>query len=960
MTSIAYDSKSFLIDKKRILILSGAIHYFRVPNELWRDRIVKAKRAGLNTIETYIAWNFQELKEGRYDFKGDKDIDRFFSICKELGMYIIVRLGPYICSEWDGGGLPAWLNTKKGIELRTNNPVFLKYVDRWFDKLIPIIAKHQIIQGGKIILIQIENEYFYPLIDIISTTPYSRPGGKEYLEYLRDNLQNRGIKVPLITSNNFAYPIDRVIETRTGKGPYEEIIRKHKKKQAQAPYLQIEFHGPIHPDCWGKKRKIQTALILSRYAKEVIACGGNYNYYMFCGGTNFGFWGGSGVGNEFFTTSYDLDAPLTETGGLSGRYYFTKLVNWFGQTFSDFITNGEIIRDKIKTGRLNVKTIVQQKKKEKMVFFINDTLRRIKTSLTILGKKYPFSVPGQDVKIIPINYQLSPRIKIFFTDSCILYIEKIGCRTYILLHGKEKERGVFILRLEKKPEVIKGDNPFFSFTWDEKRKTFSLSFTYPSENKKIDVLIKSDIYLHIILTNEKVAQKSWIIKEKGIQILVLGPDFVGDIENKSTISVFTRPSKSIVIYSNKNPEGKGIIPQFEKELPILPVFSSWEACKDIPEIYPEITPSSWQKIPYPMAMERFGCNLGYCWYRMELKAKKGKKTNIFFSGALDRLKVFLNGNLIGTRGYLAGGLNPISGWLKEGKNILVVLVDNLGRQCSGIRLNNPKGLLNPVYLEATEIDLNRKWRFKLAKGQPAEKRLSVDNRWAIFGEQSNHRAKFTWVETNVDIKQGESASLYYTNVHLPHWIYINNELIWYATKDDQINGDGIYQIGKYLKPGGNTIRFCFENLEEMSIVNNIKLIVYPLEAQPSAKWFFRRGICEKEFPPPGTWKYWKGKDFNKKGFLCWWRTTFSFSKTWNPVKLRMDGMSKGQIYLNRHNIGRYWQIGPQKEYYLPEPCLKYKNELIIFDEEGKIPQKVRLIYDKDWENLIPQKLTGIN
>ena len=140
--TITYDSKSFIINGKRTFITSGSIHYFRAPRSSWEDILLKAKLGGMNTIQTYIAWNFHEREEGKFTFDGNADIDYFLSLAEKLGLYVIVRPGPYICSEWDFGGFPSYLLTKKGIRLRTFDPLFLKYVDRYFDRVIPVSYTH--------------------------------------------------------------------------------------------------------------------------------------------------------------------------------------------------------------------------------------------------------------------------------------------------------------------------------------------------------------------------------------------------------------------------------------------------------------------------------------------------------------------------------------------------------------------------------------------------------------------------------------------------------------------------------------------------------------------------------------------------------------------------------------------------------------------------------------------------
>jgi beta-galactosidase len=137
------------------------MHYARIPHELWRDRILRAKRAGMNCIATYVHWNFHERQEGVFDFHGDADIERYIDLCQELGVYFFARVGPFVSGEWEAGGYPGWLLGKPGTEVRTANNATRLYVRRWFEQLIPRIARRQVTRGGPVILVQLENEYPY-------------------------------------------------------------------------------------------------------------------------------------------------------------------------------------------------------------------------------------------------------------------------------------------------------------------------------------------------------------------------------------------------------------------------------------------------------------------------------------------------------------------------------------------------------------------------------------------------------------------------------------------------------------------------------------------------------------------------------------------------------------------------------------------------------------------------------
>ena len=150
---------TFYLDGEPFQIISGAIHYFRVVPEYWRDRLEKLKAMGCNTVETYIPWNLHEPRKGQFRFEGILDVARFVRIAQELGLYVILRPSPYICAEWDLGGLPAWLLAEDGIKFRCACPSFLAHVEDYYRTLLPILAPLQIDQGGPVILMQVENEY---------------------------------------------------------------------------------------------------------------------------------------------------------------------------------------------------------------------------------------------------------------------------------------------------------------------------------------------------------------------------------------------------------------------------------------------------------------------------------------------------------------------------------------------------------------------------------------------------------------------------------------------------------------------------------------------------------------------------------------------------------------------------------------------------------------------------------
>ena len=217
-------AQAISIDGHPVLLLCSSLFYFRIPRGYWQERMQQLKGAGYNAIDVYIPWNYHELAEGQWDFSGERDVAAFLELAADAGLWVVAHPGPYICSEWDGGALPAYLNTQPGLELRQNNPAYLQHVQRWFDHIMPILHHYQIDQHGSIITLQLENELdFYDCRDPLG-----------YISALRDMVLTHQITVPLIacagqgdiygatgdapgvvpTCNIYSHEMDPGVETR--------------------------------------------------------------------------------------------------------------------------------------------------------------------------------------------------------------------------------------------------------------------------------------------------------------------------------------------------------------------------------------------------------------------------------------------------------------------------------------------------------------------------------------------------------------------------------------------------------------------------------------------------------------------------------------------------------------------------------------------------------------------------
>ncbi|PYI51788.1 glycoside hydrolase family 35 protein [Paenibacillus flagellatus] len=323
MATLETKGGRFVYDGKPVRLLSGAIHYFRTVPEYWRDRLLKLKACGFNTVETYVAWNVHEPQPGRFDFEGIADIERFIRTAGELGLFVIVRPSPYICAEWEFGGLPAWLLADPGMKLRCYHKPFLDRVDAYFDELLPRLVPLQSTNGGPIIAMQIENEYGSYGNDI------------RYLNHLRQSMIERGVDVLLFTSDG---PTDAMLQGGTVPGVLAtvnfgsrvgESFAKLREYQADEPVMCMEYWNGWF-DHWFEHHHTRDGGDVANVLEEMLKEDASVNFYMFHGGTNFGFYNGANcpAPDQYqpTITSYDYDVLLTEAGEPTAKYFKVREV----------------------------------------------------------------------------------------------------------------------------------------------------------------------------------------------------------------------------------------------------------------------------------------------------------------------------------------------------------------------------------------------------------------------------------------------------------------------------------------------------------------------------------------------------------------------------------------------------------------------------------------------------------
>lgn len=318
----ALGDSSFLLDGKPLQMVSGEMHYTRVPRAYWRDRMKMAKAMGLNTIGTYVFWNVHEAQKGKYDFTGNSDIAEFVRMAKEEGLWVVLRPSPYVCAEWEFGGYPWWLLKDSTVTVRSKDPRFVEayraYINQLAKQLVPLLVTH----GGNILMVQIENEYG------------SYSDDKTYLDLNRQLFREAGFDGILFTCDGAEQMVKGylpgylpAVNGEENPVAVKDLIRKY--HEGKGPYYVAEWY-PGWFDDWGKPHANTGYRRSAETLDKILSAGISINLYMFHGGSTRGFMNGANMNkrNPYApqVSSYDYDAPLDEAGNPTEKFYAFRAV----------------------------------------------------------------------------------------------------------------------------------------------------------------------------------------------------------------------------------------------------------------------------------------------------------------------------------------------------------------------------------------------------------------------------------------------------------------------------------------------------------------------------------------------------------------------------------------------------------------------------------------------------------
>ncbi len=676
ISPVTYDNKSLLVNGNRVWLTSGSMHYWRTPHQSWRDRLEKAKSYGLNCIQTYVYWGVHEPKQGQYDFTGDLDLDAFLALCAELDLYVIARPGPYICAEVSMGGFPAWMLSKRGLEFRRTNSLYIEEVSRWFERLVPIIAERQVGREGSVILFQIENE--------LSCVRRSEEEARLYMQILHDLSKRLGIQVPIITCEGSAEGAVECINSHKPADRFEE----YRKKQPGAPLLSTEFwpywyHTWETPPDWMLRTPQQLAYETWRFIAEG---GAGYNHYMWHGGTNFGWTAMYGQ-----TTDYDHVGVLEESGEVHDRARIPAVPAKTARSLANVLSASEPSEPGLKSNDSELKIFTRDGENGRIHFILNPTeeTRTAKFQDT-KGNQATIEIPSLGARTWLEKAKMDET----------LIIKKSTAHIHLAVQNQEG----WIIALASPP---KDESHHFIYTQNKKEQCITIQHT---KKKSVSTHQFGKKNLVIVVVPQGGETRLHPLSSG----VVVGGDWVQETEKGALLQSSGSNEKIDYIPTNGKPKALSIKPPKET----LWKLSPWRWAEADSEADPGFLDLDWKLDLGPLSMDLHGDHEGYAWYRSSFEIKRQGVQELFLTAYADRVSVYLNGLLIHQtepppedRPATPSARVPL-GFLEEGTHSLALLVENMGHIKGEWQINRRaqldlwmhddlKGLLGPVLVEGT-------------------------------------------------------------------------------------------------------------------------------------------------------------------------------------------------------------------------------------------------------------------
>lgn len=962
MASITYDGQSFMIDGRRIWLVSGSIPFARVPRSQWADRIHAAKQAGLNTIDVPVFWGRHEPRQAQFDWTGENDLRHFVQLIHQAGMMCILRPGPYLGGGWDLGGLPSWLLALNNIQLRTASAPFLEACSRYITALAGQVRDLQVTSsgaGGPIVLIQNESGW----------TCGDDTLAAQYLGELNRYFREAGLTVPTVNANDLWQGVEGEIDCWTGYDNLLANLRQLATVRPDQPRIVIDL--PVgHCGVWGRPAAPPRAGgQVARKLVEVLAAGGQYNIAPFHGGTNFGFSAGREAGSldGFFTTSHGCGSPLTELGAPGPMLSAVRRVCTFASRFSRVLANLEPSRHPViqhpspaRNGSRSAPAptpppvVVYTGGVHGSVAFIfgDESGQTPAQSVNLLladGTPMPVHIGAESAAWCLFDARLTGRTNL---DYCNLSAFAVVGRVFVCF-GPAGTMGHMSINGSRLEVPVPGGREPTVLTHEG-------IVVVVCSVEQIDCIALDDDAVYIGVGGLSTPTAAGAAPQP-----LAHPDYksytritgAGDTtSHKSPVAAPPRHTPPPV--QPPAPAGKKKSAALVVEAPPGPRLSlaHWMAAPAAD--FADGSSARFASITGPADLDALGAPYGYGWYRIRMKTPPAGKHHVLFPAAADRLHLTLDGEAMGVVGLGPGATGDGVLNFKKGPHTLVVLAENAGRFSGGLRLASKVGLyghawtVNPLKLGAPKIQT----------GEPLDPLAFMVPQWGVHRGDATDPERLTWSFSHrrkspvfVRMRGGGAKGLLLLN-NAPLFAFdsagfdcvtIDASLLQKSTSVVQLALLGPPGVtAQHAKDLGALVEF-FEGQENLTDGGPIPAGKGAAKADRKVEWAFAKW----EPPPADAFEELGRGAIKPMKSPGWWKCLFGPDDSHGPLLLDLAGMTKGQMYINGRHLGRYFvatadgkPVGPQTHYHVPRSWLdRAACELMLFDEHGAAPGKVRLI-----------------
>lgn len=919
MPSVTFDGRSFMLDGRRIWLMSGTIPFARIPRQSWRDRLHAASVAGLNAVVVPVYWGRCEPRKGRFDFEGDNDVRAFIELAGSFGLHVILRLGPFSDGHWDLGGLPHWLLHEEGVNPRAPGGAYLDAISRYLAKLAAQVKDLQVNAtggGGPVVLVQLEHQW----------TCGDDALAAGYLGEVQRYLRESGLTVPTINANNMWQGLENQIDGWEGASGLYAIVRQLGHVKPDQPRLIIGYetgadrvHGEPNPESLDP-------LLAQRRLAEAIAAGGQVNLARFCPGVGFNYTSGRAVSGWNTELCADQDAgAIIDAGGRPTELFapvrrLATFVSSFAPVHAALDPDSRPVvtdpgaADNETAAGVGTAVVHSDGAQGSVVFLFHDTAAkgrkgRVVRLLKRDGSEIHVPIGQQQVNWCLFDATLAGRAVLDYCGLCAL-----GVRGELLvLYGPAGAVG----------ELSINGSP--------------LEVEVPRTRKP---LVERHEGVTVVVVSEAMADETFFGTAHARDAVHVG---VGSVDAKG--EPVSHGKSSVTVLADGVVESRGAgKPSPEAKINL----SSWDLA-DVSD-YTAGTSPRFASIAGPADLAQLGTPHGYGWYRVGFTTGAAKRGKIAAPGSGDRLALFVDGQPAGVLGRGPGASEELTVSFKKGARTVVVLAENIGRPIAGVNLREPKGLCGPLWEVAA-----------LKAGKPevveAEPMTPLDHHQPLYEMRTGdvtHPYRLEWTMTHrkrspLFLTLGPTACRGEWIVNDQPVAFLDaGEVMRHTLEGEELHrGKNVVHFAPFNETGGDGDP---EYVTEIAHAMGGALHVFEGTGQLTTKAEY--GFAKWEPPLPTLFEpITKSKPPEARG-PSWWRCRFEVQDTapLNAPRLEVNGMTKGQVYLNGRHAAGYFvadasgnAVPPGGPVPLPVGWFtEGENELLIFDEHGGSPAKVQL------------------